>query len=220
MKHPVCYTPEQQEQIQNVIDDIYGGDECGMIAHEITSEYVHTDTRIIAPEGDKRTFVTFGMSARAMDAPHPDLEHVELLMCASEALEPNSKEAMVLISEMVRLSKYPFRNQTWLGHGHTIDASGDFKETFGFDAFALICDEAIEIDGIGKVEFLLAVPIYEQEREWIMETDTFGGYLLLNRVFGQQLHYADIRREKYIPDEKTKVVEALKDYLEWVRQHP
>ena len=61
MKSLTLYNPVQLEQIQEFIYDTFGGEEDGLIAHELTSEYVHTDVQIVAPEGHSRTFVTFGM---------------------------------------------------------------------------------------------------------------------------------------------------------------
>lgn len=217
MKSLTLYNPVQLEQIQNFIYDTFGGEEDGMIAHEITSEYVHTDTLIVAPEGRSRTFVTFGMGAREMNAPRPGLHHVELLMCASKGLDIYSEDAMTIAAELVSLSKFPFRENTWLHHGHTIDASDAFREAFGFDAFAFICVDFAQIDGIGEVDFLLTIPIHKEEREWIMETDAYEGHLLLEEVFGNQLYFADSRRNAFIPDEQT--IRELKEFLEWEREN-
>ena len=213
MKSLALYNPIQMEEIQNFIYETFGGETDGMIAHEITSEYVHTDTQIFAPEGDNRVFVTFGMGARKMNAPCPGLCHAELLMRASKDFDPASKEGMTLIAELVALSKFPFRKNTWLHHSHTIEASDAFRETFGFDAFTFICVEFAEIDGIGEVDFLLAIPIYKEEREWIMKTDVVEGLLIMKEVFGEQVYYADSRRNVFIPDEQT--IRELKGRLEW-----
>lgn len=219
MKSLALYNPIQMEQIQNFIYETFGGEDDGLIAHEITSEYVHTDTQIIAPEGDNRVFVTFGMGAREMNAPYPvlGLRRAEFLMCASKDLDIYSEEAMTIVNELVSLSKFPFRKNTWLHHGHTIEASDAFREAFGFDAFTFICVDFAEIDGIGEVDFLLVIPIYKEEREWIMETDAFEGHLLMEEVFGDQLYYADSRRNAFIPDEQT--IRELKEYLEWEREN-
>ena len=217
MKSLVLYNPQQLEQIQTFIHETFGGENDGMIAHEITSEYVHTDIQIVAPEHDNRVFVTLGMGARKMNAPRPSLCHAELLMCASKDLDPASREGMTLIAELVALSKFPFRKDTWLHHGHTIEASDAFREAFGFDAFTFICVELAEIDGIGEVDFLLVIPIYNEERKWIMQTDAYEGHLLMEEVFGDQLFYADSRRNAFIPDEQT--IRELKDFLEWQREN-
>ena len=77
------------------------------------------------------------------------------------------------------------------------------REAFGFDAFAFISVDFTKIDGIGEVNFLLTIPIHKEEREWIMETDTFEGHLMLEEVFGKQLYFADSGRNAFIPDEQT-----------------
>jgi len=217
MKSLTLYNPVQLEQIQEFIYDTFGGEEDGLIAHELTSEYVHTDVQIVAPEGRSRTFVTFGMGAREMNGPHPDLCHVELMMCTSKDLDIYSEDAMKIANELVSLSKFPFRKNTWLHHGHTIEASDTFRETFGFDAFAFISVDFTKIDGIGEVNFLLTIPIHKEEREWIMETDTFEGHLMLEEVFGNQLYFADSGRNAFIPDEQT--IQDLKEFLKWEKEN-
>jgi hypothetical protein len=159
------------------------------------------------------------MGAREMNAPYPvlGLRRVELLMCASKELDIYSEEAMTIVNELVSLSKFPFRENTWLHHGHTIDASDAFKEAFGFDAFAFICIDFTEIDGIGEVDFLLTIPIHKEEREWIMDTDAFEGHLMLEEVFGNQLYFADSGRNAFIPDEQT--IQDLKEFLKWEKEN-
>ena len=68
-KTPYLYNSIQSEEIQAFISNNFGKD-CGYIAHEIKSEYVHTDTMLIAPQNTDRTFVTFGMGARNMNTPN------------------------------------------------------------------------------------------------------------------------------------------------------
>ena len=124
---------------------------------------------------------------------------------------------MTIANELVSLSKFPFRKNTWLHHGHTIEASDAFREAFGFDAFTFICVDFAEIDGIGEVDFLRVIPIYKEEREWIMETDAFEGHLLMEEVFGDQLYYADSGRNAFIPDEQT--IQDLKEFLKWEKEN-
>lgn len=212
MEKVIHYTPEQMEQVQDFISDTFGDGSEGFIGHEIESEYVHTDALIIATENNDLCFVTFGMGARKMITPFPEFSRAELLIYTSGEMNPASEKAFVLISELQRLSKFPFKNNTWLFHGHIIDASDLFRKTFGFDAFALIwVQEAEQIHGIGTMPFLQLIPIYKEERQWIMDTDTFEGYMILDGVFGDRVQYADSQREKHIPDEQT--IEELKEFL-------
>lgn len=212
MERVIYYTPEQIAQLQTYIIETFGGGEDDLIGHEIESEYVHTDVQIMATKDNDLCFVTTGMGARKMISPCPDFSRAELLMYTSKEIAPTSKEAFIIVSELQRLSKFPFRNNTWLFHSHTIPASESFRQTFGFDAFALIWVETAEqIEGIGEIPFLQLIPIYANERQWIMDTDTFEGYMLLDGVLGYRVQYADSKREKYIPDAKT--IEELKDFL-------
>ena len=212
MERIICYTPEQVAQLQTYISETFGGGEDDLVGHEIESEYVHTDVQIIATKDNDLCFVTTGMGARKMISPCPDFRRAELLMYTSKEIAPTSKEAFIIVSELQRLSKFPFRNNTWLFHSHTLPASEPFRQTFGFDAFALIWVETAEqIEGIGEIPFLQLIPIYADERQWIMDTDTFEGYMLLDGVFGYRVQYADSKREKYIPDAKT--IDELKDFL-------
>lgn len=202
MNYPVTYTPEQMEQVQQFINRTFGGEEDGMIAHEITSEYVHTDTAVIAPQGEDRVFATFGMGARAMNAPE-NRQHIELVMCASKKLDIYSQAPMTIVQELVSLSKYPFQEDTWLGVGHTIQASHKFRDAFGFDAFTFVhSGETVFVDGIGTVEFLMVVPIYEQERQWLMETDSVAGMDEMYQSIGPEIFLADSRREMYLPEDR------------------
>ena len=195
MERIICYTPEQVAQLQTYISETFGGGEEGFIGHELESEYVHTDVAALTTEDDDHCFVTFGMSTRAMHAPISALAHVELLMFASKDTDFSSFEARVIMSELQSLSKFPFRNDTFLGPGHTIAASNLFEETFGLDAFAFLPMEMAQIDGVGDVLFLAVIPIYQQEREAMMAGNTFDIADRLLEEFGEEVYYADSGRE-------------------------
>ena len=130
---PILYTQEQENEIRTFIHLNFGESE--FISHELNSEYVHTDTALIAPEGQSRTFVTFGMGARPMNSP-TDVRRIELAISASPDMDVCSEKAVWLAGEITHLSKFPFREDTWLEAGHTINASEDFKKHFGYDYFA------------------------------------------------------------------------------------
>lgn len=197
---PIFYTPEQMEEILHFIRETFG--EGGKYnAHEVSSKYVHTDVAIIAPEGEGRTFVTFGMGARPMNSPFAEWERTELVMFASDGLDLLTKEGIAVAQELTGLSKYPFREDTWFGPGHTIDASEAFRETFGYDSF-LFFGPGIDthLTDVGNVKFLIAIPIYREEREWIMEHDSFTFLEALLELPEEDLFCADVRRESLISD--------------------
>ena len=68
-KHCHMYTPEQMDDVMDFIEEKFG---CGgkrpndgLLSHEVTSEYVHTDVVMTGKE-DYQHFVTCGMGAREM----------------------------------------------------------------------------------------------------------------------------------------------------------
>ncbi len=196
---PVLYTAEQEKEIQTFILLNFG--ESAFTSHELESEYVHTDTAMVAPEGQSRTFVTFGMGARPMNSP-TDVRRIELAISASPAIDPTSNEAFWLAGEITHLSKFPFREDTWLEAGHTINASEDFKKHFGYDYFAF-WDLELSFQPTGiedDVHFLALVPLYEEEREWIVKNNSIAFMYHLYDVYGDKMFCADLPREVCIPD--------------------
>lgn len=198
-KQPIWYTEEQENEIQAFIALHFG--ESDFISHELESEYVHTDTALIAPEGQSRTFVTFGMGARPMHSP-TQVKRIELAISASPAVDVHSKDAFLLAGEVTHISKYPFREDTWLGEGHTLNASEDFKERFGYAYFAF-WDLGLSFRPAGMeddVQFLALVPLYEEEREWIVNNDSIAFMYHLYDVYGDKMFCADLPRDVCIPD--------------------
>ncbi len=209
-KKPVEYTAKQMDEIEDFIHKQWGG-KCGYILHEIQSEYLHTDVQIIEDEDDGTvTLATFGMGARKMNSPLPDYKRAELLMLGSAKLnakadnEPN-KDIFFACSELVRLTKYPFANDTWFGPGHTINASEEFEEAFGYQFFLFIeYKEKAKLSGLGNVGYLLAIPVYEDERNW-MASHVNGSQLFIDAYFdsfdddGNDMFMIDIPRRHIIP---------------------
>ncbi len=206
----VTLTPEQQENIQNYISQNFG-DAGGFIAHEIESEFVHTDVLIIAPEDSTKTYVTFGMSAIPTASPLKEFERTELVISASKDFGTMSSDGMLLAQELTNKSKYPFRYDSWFGAGHTIDVSEGIKEKFGFDYFAFWDLGMHEnIKGIGTVSFLALVPVYSDEYEWIVENNTAIYLELLYEKFGDKIFNIDMPREHFIPEEDGNTTMIMK----------
>ena len=198
MKFPIQYTLKQMEDVQNFIEDTFGnGGDC-LVGHEIESEYVHSDVAVVTTAEGTRCFATFGMGAREMNSPIADLARVELVMFASSEVASTSKAALAIASELQWLSKLPFQNDTWLGPGHTVTASDYFRKTFGFDAFALDVIAVPEFQEMGKIMFLMAIPIYQKEREKMMRENTMDVLEQLEEKFGVALYYADTEREPLV----------------------
>lgn len=66
---PATYTPEELMEIQNYMAANFGSNESDYIAHEINSEYVHTDISIINNQADLKIFASIGMGAMEMNSP-------------------------------------------------------------------------------------------------------------------------------------------------------
>ena len=78
------------------------------------------------------------------------------------------KQTFLIANELIKISKFPFRNNTWLGPFHTINASEEFIKEFGFKYF--IFDVLSEYDN--SVVILKCIPIYESEYEAVCSTQT------------------------------------------------
>ena len=165
-KAAFTYNDTQFEELEKFARENFGSSYDYLI-HEIESEYVHTDTLLHKTADGEKVFVTCGMGACEMNSP-TNLKRCELVMWASKKFVSTSKKGMVLASELVKMSKFPFREDTWFGTGHTMDVSKEFKEAFGYDYFAFLkLPIKVRLTGIDEaVNFLLVIPIYEAERQW------------------------------------------------------
>lgn len=125
------------------------------------------------------------------------------MMYATRDMEVPSKESFIISDELFRISKFPFREDTWLGTGHTMDASKEFKEAFGYDFFALKkLSLSVNLTGIDEdIDFLLLVPIYEAEREWCVNNHTLAFLDQLNEKYDGKEFNIDFKRELFIPED-------------------
>ena len=209
------YTEDEMEEITEFIEESFGKGE--YVIHELKSEYVHTDISVCF-NGQVRNFVTFGMSAATMNAPLPLYERIELVMHTTAEFNSLSSNCKTLQNELCGLSKLPFLNNTWIGIGHTIGASNKFKSTFGYDAFLLAPTDvkfkfSEDDEYESEVLFLNVIPIYDDERKWMIENDSFAYIDMLYRKFDKEIYVVDKEREHYIPkDSEYDEFKLLKEY--------
>ena len=181
-KNTILYDENQQEEIENFIEEQWGTRDSGYICHEMKSEYVHTDVQVISDE-EGTILATFGVGAREMNSPLPDYTRTELLMYASSALGKDTqsnqtKPLMTACAELTHISKFPFRENTWLGPGHTINATDQFKEEFGYAYFLFVeYPEAANLSDIGDVHYLIVIPVYEEEVQMMIENREYASFL-------------------------------------------
>jgi len=192
-KNPIVYDEDQLEEIEQFIETQWGAGENGYVCHELTSEYVHTDIQV---NGDDEGTIlsTFGMGARAINSPLPDFEHIELLMYASPILAEDSandhSRVLTACAELVRLSKYPFREDSWIGPGHTIDASDEFCETFGYPYFLFLeYPYKATVTGVGKITYLVVVPVFEDEVTQMIEREEYATFMQDYYAYFENLKY-------------------------------
>lgn len=199
-KIPMYYTDEQMAQVMDGVTCIFGEGEDGMIMHEIESEYVHTDVMTVEPNGANKAYATVGMGARVMEVPCERPERIELVMLASPDFDGDAHKKMVIGGELCALSKFPFKNDTWFGAGHTINASDYFKKEFGYGAFIFVdLGESVFVEDIGEISYLSLLPIYKDEHEYLMQSgyDAFLEWLYDN--YGDAAFYVDSPREHFKP---------------------
>ena len=211
----VYYTLEEMKAVENYIESALGiTDESGFDAHEIQSDYIHSDVLIRKNENGETVFASLGMGAREMKTPREGYERTELVMFCADEIEVDTEESFQLASTVNGMTKYPFLNDTWFGTGHTVSMSQSDKEKYGYDAFALLENtEPTEVTDLGVVHFLTMIPIYEDEREWIMENNTFDYLELLFEEFGRDALYVDKPREHFIPVEEQTENIFMKSFM-------
>jgi hypothetical protein len=102
------------------------------VFHEIVSESLHIDVHWVPPSARRQyhTLVTSGMSARAMKTPAEMKEfgHAELAILLDPdwpvSMRSFEQEANYWPIRLLKtLARFPFENDTWLGHGHTVAAA-------------------------------------------------------------------------------------------------
>jgi hypothetical protein len=107
------------------------------VVHQIDSPWVHVDVHCVEPTEERpwHTFVTSGMSERAMATKNPGLQYAELVL----SLPPTwpLREEHWPLSLLQDLAELPHRFETLLGTGHTIP-NGDPPQPYAPDT-SLCC---------------------------------------------------------------------------------
>ena len=198
-KTPIIYTNEQFEQLEDFVEQNFGS-HYDYLVHEIKSDYVHTDVFVVKEKSGSKFYITCGMGAREMESPN-NFTRSEVTLGASKNFVITSNKGCVLANELIRTSKFPFRNNTWLGNGHTLDASDEFKKAFGYDYFAFLkLPMSVNISDIDEpINFLTLVPIYESEREWCVNNHTIAFLEQLHGKYGNKIFEADFKRPELVP---------------------
>ena len=201
------YTPSQMDDVMDFIEEKFGGGgkrlADGLLTHEITSEYVHTDV-VITGNDDYQHIVTCGMGARQMNdwmiMMDEELKRIEILFVLSPEYNLSIEDNMLLCNELTRITKYPFRENSYFGPGHTINVSKEFKERVGYDYFLFYLPvEKMNLYRIGDIYFIPLIPIYEKERDWMVENNSFEWLYAMKEDIEEAI-LIDNGRKEFIPN--------------------
>lgn len=193
------YTPEQLTEIQTYIADNFGSNETDYIAHEMESKYVHTDVLIVDNLADLKVFASIGMGSKEMNSPIDSFQNIEIMGFASEKLDIKSEESLIIAGELTRLTKFPFSENTWFGPGHTVNVSEEFHKVFGYDYFLFTYSGfSLEVSDIGNINYLTLIPLYENERNYIVENGDTEFLQKLLAKYGASIFALNEQRNKII----------------------
>lgn len=201
------YTPKQMDKVTGFIKEEFGdgnSQESGWIIHEIKSEYVHVDVDVTGNE-DFQYFVTFGMGAREMPNyvtyMEEELSRLELNIMLSLEYKLTDRDKLLIASELQKIAKFPFRENTFFAPGHTINVSKEFKKKFGYDyVLFFVPTESLFVEDLGKVHFIPLIPIYEKERDWMAKNNSFDWMRAFFEEHDMDSLCIDNKREEFIPD--------------------
>lgn len=196
---PVTESGKYLEELTEYMEGIFPCEnEKPSVFHELVSDIVHIDVNIIPPDNGRDYYVlwTSGMSDRPMTLPDGDYdkkvyERAELMLFLSkdwkigeigETGEGMGDANYWPVRWLKYLARFPHEYGTWLGVGHTLPNGEDYEplgegtEMGGFfflpvislgEAYpgvdALICKDGTQIN------FLWAIPMYEEEIEYKLQ---------------------------------------------------
>ncbi|MEK3877871.1 suppressor of fused domain protein [Paenibacillus sp. FSL M7-0420] len=177
------------EDLNDHFNLVFPNRETGVF-HELISDIVHIDVNIMeaTPDERYRVLYTNGMSDLPMTLPqeireeYKHLERAELMMflpadwpLTQEDFEVEENYWPIRLMKM--LARFPHMYQTWLGYGHTIPNTEDYKpyaDNTGLSGVILYAlpEEVSTIhtkDG-NQVQVYFLVPLYREEMEFKLES--------------------------------------------------
>lgn len=159
-----------------------------LVLHEIVSKTNHVDIHVMFPCSNEPYFVLFttGMSDIDMNVPNrilqtnPNLNKCELVCFLPDTwsfdfVHDIDHYNFFPINNLINMAKFPFQNDTWLGHGHTIPNFGDYtkytKKSKLSCALLLQLDDLpnVVINEYTEVGLLYLYHITKKETEYMLE---------------------------------------------------
>lgn len=207
------YTEEQMRKYEKYIADNVG--EYVEVMHEIVSEDIHLDIIVIPPteEANYYKLVTMGMGSYKMNVPKElkkyAIDRAELVIYLPPTwnVKSEKEEDYWPIRQLKTLARLPINNNTWLGFGHTIanDISNTpYADNTKFCSMMLLNSvdknyepAILKIKGLGVINLLQVLPLYEEEMEYKLKTDVEQ---LLELFPDDFFPIVDINRKNYCED--------------------
>ncbi|HWK30190.1 MAG TPA: suppressor of fused domain protein [Solirubrobacter sp.] len=140
--------------------------------HQRQSPWVHVDVLVMRPTAERPffTFVTAGMSERAMAAPDPALARAELVLALPRDWPLAEDRGLWPLTLLQTLAELPHRFDTWLWAGHTVP-NGDPPAPYApgtrlcgaILAAPLLVPDAFDV--LDGVHFHSVLPLHADELE-------------------------------------------------------
>ena len=202
------YHGEDIKKINRYIMRNYG--KWSIVFHELTSEYIHTDVYPIPPSETREcyTLVSLGMGTDDMYTDDVSKSAIEVVLYLSNKPVDQDQEQHY-INFIVGLTKYPFIYETFFDEGHLLVLSDCDKNPFQYDGFVFRQSRTKAGRSAAKVylpeidrtvRFLDLIPVFEEEFDLIRK-NTVGFFEWIDKEFGAQGRFADIKRKKYFVDD-------------------
>lgn len=217
------------EKIQDHVEQHIGP--IKTVFHEILSNRVHVDVLVVAPTEERPywTFVTCGMSARAMALPDEALGSAplfaEVVMALPNHWQFSSGSGDILgnhpgdypISLLRYVAHFPHNYSTWLGAGHTIP-NGEPPEPIADDTLMCGCMLApvigvdrkfnrLSVRDNVEIGFYGVIPIHRDELDLKLQEGANVIYDLFDQKGVSELF--DPSRPSVIPQQKRGFLKNL-----------
>lgn len=145
------------------------------------------------------TYITLGASAYEMNIKRKDLRHTELVACSTDHITKEQEE--FLVKSLCEFIPCVVDRDEYLGEYHTMDwPRKEKQQLFNYDFFLLLrAAETLELKN-KSIQFLVLLPLYEQERDWIVTPgwwDKFSGKNELDIAIAYGTYFLEYCVETY-----------------------
>ena len=170
------YLPKESIIVKKYILDQFvekGKEEDVVVFHDS-----HSDISVIKTTSNGiNTYITLGAGAREMNIKRKDLRYTELVACSTDQITKEQEE--FLMKKLCEFIPRAADRNEYLGEYHTMDWPQKEKQhLFNYDFFMLLrAAEPLELKN-KSIQFLILLPLYAQERNWIVTPgwwDKFSG---------------------------------------------